>query len=160
MLRCLGIDPGLQKTGWAVIEHKTGALTHICSGVVITSASLMMPERLLFIQNSLNQIIKDFAPATAAIEDTYVNVNAKSSLKLAHARAAAMLTLAAAGLSPTEYAARAIKKSIVGSGNAEKEQVKNMMHYLIPNITPASIHADEMDAIAIAICHLHHVSNY
>ena len=151
MVRVIGIDPGLRNTGWGVIEHKNGALNYIASGVIETDAKQDMADRLLFIHKGLNAVIKNFAPQMSAIEETYVNSNYASSLKLSQARGAAILSLSMEGLKPEEYPAKTIKKALVGTGKADKEQVVSMIGYLMPGVRIES--KDAADAVAIAICH-------
>jgi crossover junction endodeoxyribonuclease RuvC len=152
MTRIIGIDPGLNKTGWAIIQKKKdNSLALISAGAITTKPTDEMPQRLLVIHRGINEVISTFSPVHAAIEDTYVNKNYASSLKLAHARASAILTLSLKNLSAKEYSAKTIKKTITGNGNAEKDQVAYMIQCLIPGSKNDS--ADINDAIAIAICH-------
>lgn len=154
MVKIIGIDPGLRHTGWAIIESSGNSIKFIDAGVINTDSGELLPQRLLFIHDNLAQIIQAHKPTHAAIEDTYVNKNFASSLKLAHARASAILTLSIHGLIPKEYPAKVIKRAIVGSGKAEKEQVAFMLKFLVP--LAANLSADAADALAVAICH----SNY
>jgi crossover junction endodeoxyribonuclease RuvC len=151
-MRILGIDPGLRHTGWGMIESHQGRLRYIASGRINPNASLAMTERLQVLHQELSLILQQYTPDSAAIEETFVNDNALTSLKLGHARGALMLTLGMHGLSVAEYAPRLVKKSVVGVGNAAKEQVQMMIKHLLPTAPKAS--ADEADALAVAICHL------
>ena len=154
MVRIIGIDPGLQNTGWAVIESNTNSIQFLGAGVIHTLAGNALPQRLLKIYQELSDVITQYTPQSSAIEDTYVNKNFASSLKLGHARAASMLTLSIKGLIPTAYPAKVIKRAIVGSGKADKVQVAYMLKYIVP--TSAELSKDAADALAVAICH----SNY
>ena len=157
MTRVIGIDPGLRNTGWAVIEvHKlTKEVKFIDCGVIKTTATLSLTERLHQLHLGIDEKVKMFAIQSAAIEETFVNMNYGSSLKLAQARAAAMLSLAIAGLIPTEYASTTVKKTVVGTGRAEKEQVMKMLKLLIKGLHDIKSQ-DASDALAIALCHAHH----
>ncbi len=151
----LGIDPGLGNTGWGVIAAGGGKLRYIAAGVITTSASQEMASRLLHIHEQLQKVIVQYTPHYAAIEVTYVNKNYGSSLKLAHARAAAILTASLQGLMPVEYQAKIIKKALTGSGSADKEQIIAMLGLLMPGVCVNDNNA--ADALAIAICHAHHL---
>lgn len=151
----LGIDPGLQKTGWGVIRYSGNALSFIACGTIKTDSDTKdIATRILHISNELGKIIALHKPQEAAVEETFVNVNGQSTLKLGQARGAILLTLAQAGLPISEYAATLVKKSIVGAGRAEKNQVAQMVQILMPGCGKHG--ADAMDALAIAICHAHH----
>ena len=153
MVRIIGIDPGLRNAGWGVIEHEGSRLTYVADGSVHSDAEAPLPERLLQIHSQLLAVLRDFAPDEAAIEETFVTANGSSTLKLGHARAAAMLAPAAAGLPVAEYAATVVKKSLVGTGGADKRQVAFMVARLLP--TAGAPTADAADALAVAICHAH-----
>lgn len=147
----LGIDPGLRKTGWAVIKKNASQLQYIKSGIIKTSngrESIAYPLVELF--NGILQVISQYNPSYVAIENTYVNENPASSLKLAHARAAAIIASAKNGLIPSEYQASTIKKVVSGNGKADKDQLYNMIALQLGSIK-CETH-DESDAIAIAIC--------
>ncbi len=150
-MRVLGIDPGLQHTGWGIIESNNDSLKFIAAGVINTSSKKDMADRLVDIHNGLIGVMDKYYPSTSAIEETYVNENYGSSLKLAHARSAAILTLSLKGIKPCEYSAKTVKKTLVGSGNAEKQQIMNMLNLLMPGIKVTS--KDASDAVAIAVCH-------
>lgn len=153
MTRLLGIDPGLQRTGWGVIDHKGSQLTYVDAGVIATDADAPLPERLRALHEGLAAIIATHAPHSAAIEETFVNKNSGSSLKLAHARGAVMLSLSLAGLPVAEYAANLVKKSVVGTGHADKNQIAHMVRILLPGCK--ALKADAMDALAVAVTHAH-----
>lgn len=157
-MRILGIDPGLQKTGWGVIESVDNRLKFITCGLVKTDADLTLPERLAQIDLGMQEILAQWTPDEVAVEETFLNTNASSSLKLQCARGVAMVVPARSGLPVHEYAANLIKKSVVGNGHATKDQVEMMVRTLIPTVGRA-LGADEADAIAIAICHAHHAGS-
>lgn len=154
MTLILGIDPGLVHTGWGVINAIGNNLKYVASGRISPSPSLSMGERLLEIYNKLCLVVDEFKPEKAAIEETYINNNASSSLKLGQARGAIILSLSIKNLEISEYAARLVKKTVVGVGKAEKNQIFEMVKLLLPNIKLNSF--DEADALAIAICHASH----
>lgn len=151
----IGIDPGLQKTGWGVIRHTGNQLSFIACGIIKTGgAEQALASRLLHLNRELVRVIGSCQPAQAAIEETFVNVNGQSTLKLGQARGAIILTLAQAGLPVAEYAATLVKKSVVGAGRAEKSQIAHMVQLLLPGCGRHG--TDAMDALAVAICHAHH----
>jgi crossover junction endodeoxyribonuclease RuvC len=152
-LRILGIDPGLQRTGWGIIDVKGNKLTHISHGVIKTDPGAETSRRLAAIYDGLAEMIALWQPWDAAIEETFVNKNPASALKLGLARGAAMLAPARAKLDVAEYPATLVKKSVVGAGHAEKSQVQMMIKTLLPGVDAAS---DAADALAVAICHAHH----
>jgi crossover junction endodeoxyribonuclease RuvC len=154
-MKILGIDPGLQKTGWGIIESEGNRLQFIACGLIQTDSSLTLAQRLCQIDEGMQQVIKTHAPEEAAIEETFVNNNAASALKLGCARGVAMVVPARAQIPVSEYAANLIKKSVVGNGHATKDQMEMMVRTLIPAVG-RGLGADEADAIAIAICHAHH----
>lgn len=152
-MRVIGLDPGLVRTGWGIIVRSGSRLNHVAHGVVSPASSLPLAGRLLCLYDELSQIIAAHAPDEAAVEETFVSVNAASTLKLGHARAAVMLAPASAGLPVAEYAAKVVKKALVGTGGAEKSQVAFMVRRLLPD---ADVRAgDAADALAIAITHAH-----
>lgn len=153
-MRILGIDPGLQKTGWGIIESVGHNLRFVACGLIKTQTALPLYARLAEIDAALAQVIMQHAPDEAAIEITFVNDNPASALKLNMARGAAMTCPARLGLSVAEYAPNLIKKSLVGNGHASKDQVGAMIGMLLP--TAGKMGMDEADALAIAICHAHH----
>ncbi len=153
-MRILGIDPGLAHTGWGVIEARGNACQFVACGVISPSAKLPMVERLLLLHEGVHGVIAQYKPQEAAIEETFVNMSGSSTLKLANARGALLLSLAIAGLEVHEYASRLVKQSVTGSGRAEKEQVGAMVRMLLPQAGVQKV--DAMDALAIALCHSHH----
>jgi crossover junction endodeoxyribonuclease RuvC len=156
MTRILGIDPGLTKTGWGVIESEGNRLTFIAAGLIRTTLTLTLAERLKEIDDGLAQVLDAFKPDSAAVEETFMNNNAASALKLGQARGVALLAPARRGIEVGEYPANLIKKSIVGSGHAQKGQMGMMIRVLLP--TAKDIGEDEADALAVAITHAHHAA--
>jgi len=152
-VRILGIDPGLIHTGWGVIEKDGARLIHIANGTINISSNGTLPERLAQIYEELSAIVKEYQPAEAAVEETFVNVNPSSTLKLGQARGVAILTPALFGVKVFEYSPNLIKKSVVGVGHAKKEQVEMMVGILLGKPAVDSEHA--ADSLAIAICHAH-----
>lgn len=153
-VRIIGIDPGLRNTGWGVIEADGTRLSYVADGSVHSDADAPLASRLLQIHTQLAEILQRYAPDEAAIEETFVNKDARATLKLGQARGAAMLAPALAGITVAEYAPNVVKKSVVGAGHAEKDQVKHMVKVLLPRAELNT--ADSIDALAIAICHAHH----
>jgi crossover junction endodeoxyribonuclease RuvC len=153
-IRIIGIDPGLRNTGWGVIEAEGSRLSYVADGSVHSDAETSLAERLLQIHQQLAEVLKAWSPDEAAVEETFVNKDARATLKLGQARGVAMLVPALAGLPVAEYPPNLIKKSVVGAGHAEKAQVKHMVKILLPRAQLNS--ADSVDALAIAICHAHH----
>lgn len=152
-IRILGLDPGLRRTGWGVIEIDGARLTHVAHGVIAPKDSLPFSERLLALFEGISEIVALHNPHEAAVEETFMNNNAASALKLGHARAMALVVPARAGLPVAEYAATVVKKSVVGTGSADKTQVAFMIARLLPKAGPAT--ADAADALAVAIAHAH-----
>ena len=152
-IRILGLDPGLRRTGWGVIEVEGGRLTHVAHVVITPKDSLAFAERLLVLFEAISEIVSLHAPHEAAVEETFMNNNAASALKLGHARAMALVVPARAGLPVAEYAATVVKKSVVGTGAADKTQVAFMIARLLPKAGPTT--ADAADALAVAIAHAH-----
>jgi crossover junction endodeoxyribonuclease RuvC len=150
----LGIDPGLQKTGWGMILSEGHKLSFRACGLIQTNTADSLGERLAHIHRELTAIIKEWNPASAAIEETFMNNNAASALKLGQARGVALAVPALFGLDVAEYGANKIKKSIAGTGHAAKVQIGMMVKMLLPAC--GTISADEADALAVAICHAHH----
>ena len=153
-VRIIGIDPGLRNTGWGVIEAEGTRLSYVADGSVHSDADAPLATRLLQIHTQLAEILQRYAPEEAAIEETFVNKDARATLKLGQARGAAMLAPALAGINVAEYAPNVVKKSVVGAGHAEKNQMKHMVKVLLPRAELNT--ADSIDALAIAICHAHH----
>jgi len=154
MIRIIGIDPGLRHTGWGVIECGGSRLSYIADGSVHSDADAPLPQRLLQIHNQLLAVLREFAPDEAAIEETFVNKDARATLKLGQARGVVMLAPAMLAIPVAEYAPNVVKKSVVGAGHAEKTQVQHMVKVLLPRARLNT--ADSTDALAIAICHAHH----
>jgi crossover junction endodeoxyribonuclease RuvC len=152
-LRILGLDPGLRRTGWGVIAVDGARLSHVAHGVIAPSATAPFAERLLALFEAIGEVIVAHAPHEAAVEETFMNNNAASALKLGHARAAALIAPARAGLPVAEYAATVVKKAVVGTGAADKSQVGFMIRRLLPTAGEAA--ADAADALAVAIAHAH-----
>jgi crossover junction endodeoxyribonuclease RuvC len=152
-IRILGIDPGLRKCGWGVIETLGARLSFVACGTVEPSDKLPLSERLKLLHVGLIKVVADFAPDEAAIEETFVNKDARATLKLGAARGVAMVAPALAGISVAEYAPNQVKKTVVGSGHAEKQQIRMMIGVLLPKADPRT--EDAADALAIAICHAH-----
>jgi crossover junction endodeoxyribonuclease RuvC len=153
-LRILGIDPGLRRTGWGVIESDGNRLSFMGCGSVEPLDTLPLASRLLAIHEGLTAVLRDFAPAEAAIEQTFVNKDGVATLKLGQARGVAMLVPAMFGITVCEYAPNQVKKTVVGAGHADKSQVAMMLKILLPKAEPTS--PDAADALAIAITHAHH----
>ncbi|WP_425386935.1 crossover junction endodeoxyribonuclease RuvC [Elioraea tepidiphila] len=153
-LRVLGLDPGLGVTGWGVIEAKANRLRHVADGVVETDAALALPARLAALHGALAGLIATWRPDEAAVEETFVNRNPLSTLKLGQARGVVLLAPALAGIPVAEYQATAVKRAVVGQGHAQKQQVQAMVRILLPGAAPGR--ADAADALAVAICHAHH----
>lgn len=152
--RILAIDPGLRHCGWGVIDSAGSSLKFIACGAVHPDAKLSMSERLQQLHEGLQAVIAQYQPQEVALEESFVSVNGQSTLKLGQARGAIQLSVALAGLPLSEYAPRLIKKSVTGSGSAEKSQIQAMVKMLLPASDAAS--ADAADALALAICHAHH----
>jgi len=153
-MKLLGIDPGLRNTGWGIIETDGNHIIYTADGVVKTDPDSGLAERLVQIHDGLLQVIEEFWPAEAAVEETFVNINPTSTLKLGQARGIALFVPSKCGLKVAEYSPNLIKKSLVGSGHASKEQIQMMVKTLLPGCKFQS--ADSADALAIAICHAHH----
>jgi crossover junction endodeoxyribonuclease RuvC len=151
----LGLDPGLGTTGWGVIRKEGNRLSHIDNGEIETDAKLPLANRLLIIDAKLSAVIETFRPDTVAVEEVFVNKNAQSTLKLGQARGVVLLGAAKARVLVTEYAARLVKKSVVGTGKADKEQIQAMLRILLPGLKLAG--PDAADALAVAITHAHHI---
>ena len=152
-MRILGLDPGLRRTGWGVITLDGVRISHVAHGVVAPPETLEFSARLLWLFEQITEVVTQYAPDEAAIEETFVNTNPSSTLKLGHARAAAMIPPARAGIPVAEYAARYVKKTVVGTGAADKAQIGFMIRRLLPTAGVTS--ADAADALAVAISHAH-----
>ncbi len=155
-MRLIGLDPGLRHTGWGVIEAGGSRLRYVADGAVHTDASLPLAERLVQLHSGLSEVIAAFAPTAAAVEETFVNKNPTTTLKLGLARGVALLVPAQAGIPVAEYPANLIKKSVVGAGHAAKPQIQMMVRRLLPGCLTET--ADAADALAVAICHAHHAA--
>lgn len=156
-MRLLGLDPGLQKTGWGVVEAEGSRLWHVANGVVTSNAKRPLSDRLVELYSGLSEVIADWKPHSCAVEETFVNKNPTSTLKLGQARGIALLVPAQAGLDVAEYTPNHVKKSVVGAGHAAKEQVDAMVQILLPGVKING--PDAADALAVAICHAHHVGH-
>ena len=155
-MRLIGLDPGLRRTGWGVIEAEGTRLGHVAHGVITPDPSLDLTERLVLLHDGLRQVLADHEPAEAAVEISLVNRNPGSSLKLGVARGVVLLAPGLAGLPVAEYLPNIVKKSVVGTGHAAKAQVETMVRHLLPGVKIES--ADAADALAVAICHSHHAA--
>jgi crossover junction endodeoxyribonuclease RuvC len=153
-VRILGIDPGLRRTGWGVIETEGNRLVFVGCGSVEPAEGLPLASRLLAIHTGLAKVLDDFKPMEAAVEQTFVNKDGVATLKLGQARGVAMLAPAMVGIPVAEYAPNQVKKTVVGAGHADKNQILMMLKILLPKAEPKS--ADAADALAIAITHAHH----
>jgi crossover junction endodeoxyribonuclease RuvC len=152
-VRILGLDPGLRRTGWGVIVCQGARLSHVAHGVIAPVDTLPFAERLMALFQGIEAVIAAHAPDEAAVEETFVNANAQSALKLGHARAMALVVPARAGLPVAEYAATVVKKAVVGTGGADKAQVAWMIARLLPAAGKTA--ADAADALAVAVAHAH-----
>lgn len=157
VIRILGIDPGLRRTGWGVVDSDGVRLSYVASGVITSTSDEDLAYRLRELFEGLTSVIASFSPFEAAVEETFVNENPRSTLKLGQARGAALLAPALKGLRVAEYSPNQIKKTVVGAGHAEKHQIQAMIGFLLPKAKFDS--ADEADALAIAICHANHRSS-
>ncbi|MCP3385763.1 crossover junction endodeoxyribonuclease RuvC [Bradyrhizobium sp. CCGUVB4N] len=153
-VRIIGIDPGLRRTGWGVIEADGNRLIYIACGSVEPPDHLPLASRLLAIHEGLTAVLSHHTPMEAAVEQTFVNKDGVATLKLGQARGVAMLAPAMFGISVAEYAPNQVKKTVVGAGHADKQQIAMMLKILLPKAEPPS--ADAADALAIAITHAHH----
>lgn len=154
IIRILGIDPGLRHTGWGVIETEGARLCYIACGTIKPDDKAPLAERLKAIHDGLEAVLTSFSPDEAAVEETFVNKDARATLKLGQARGIAMLAPALKGLSVAEYAPNLVKKTIVGSGHADKDQIHMMVKVLLPKSDAKT--ADAADALALAITHAQH----
>ena len=153
-IRILGLDPGLRHTGWGIIEAEGSRLSYVASGALHTETGESLGVRLAILHRGLAALIAEHAPHEAAVEETFVNRDPQSALKLGHARGIALVVPALAGLEVSEYAANLVKKTVVGAGHAEKAQVAMMVKILLPRSEAKT--ADAADALAVAICHAQH----
>lgn len=155
-MRLLGLDPGLRRTGWGVIEAAEGRLRHVANGTVGSDRELEVSARLVQLFDGILAVIERYAPAEAAVEESFVNKNPSSTLKLGLARGVVLLAPARTGLKVTEYPTNLVKKAVVGVGHADKEQIQVMVQHLLPQA--AITGPDAADALAVAICHAHHAA--
>ena len=153
----LGLDPGLGTTGWGIIRAEGNRLSHLANGQLKTNPKEPLPARLAHLATMLEALIADHQPDTAAAEEIFVNKNPQTTLKLAQARGALLMIAARSGMTVGEYAARLVKKAVVGIGNAEKVQVHAMVQRLLPGVAIAG--PDAADALAVAITHAHHLAS-
>ncbi len=153
-IRIIGIDPGLRRTGWGVVESDGVRLSYVASGLITSAADDDLAYRLRELFQGITSVIASFKPREAAVEETFVNENARATLKLGQARGMALLAPAMGGLVVAEYPPNLVKKAVVGAGHADKRQIQAMIGYLLPKAKVES--ADEADALAIAICHANH----
>ncbi|WP_291299200.1 crossover junction endodeoxyribonuclease RuvC [Elioraea sp.] len=155
-MRVMGFDPGLGTTGWGVIEAEGNHLRHVADGFVETDASEPLARRLAHLHGALAALLAQWVPDEAAVEETFVNRNPLSTLKLGQARGVVLLAPALIGIPVAEYQATAVKRAVVGQGHAAKQQVQAMVRMLLPGAAPTR--ADAADALAVAICHAHHAA--
>lgn len=154
-MRILGLDPGLRTTGWGVVEVDGARIRHVANGRIVPDAEAPVPARLVAIFEGLEEVLARHRPQSAAVEETFVNANPSSTLRLGFARGVALLAPARLGIEVAEYATTAVKKSVVGVGRADKVQVQAMVQRLLPGVRLDG--ADAADALAVALCHGHHV---
>jgi crossover junction endodeoxyribonuclease RuvC len=153
-MRLLGLDPGLRVTGWGIVEADGNRLSHIADGALKIDARASLAERLSNLYGELQRVLDLHRPHEAAVEETFVNRNPASALKLGQARGVVLLAPAEFGIPVAEYSANVVKKSVVGAGHADKQQIMAMVRMLLPGCAAAT--ADAADALAVAICHAHH----
>ncbi|CAN7513100.1 crossover junction endodeoxyribonuclease RuvC [Bosea sp. LjRoot9] len=153
-IRILGLDPGLRKTGWGVVVSEGSKLSFVACGCVESDGTLSLSERLRQLHEGIDRVIATWTPDEVAVEETFVNRDPQSALKLGQARGIALVVPALAGLDVAEYAANLVKKTVVGVGHADKKQVQMMIRVLLPKAETKS--ADAADALAVAICHAQH----
>ena len=153
----LGLDPGLGTTGWGVIRAEGNRLSHLGNGRLRTDTAANLARRLAHLDTMLAALLADHAPEAAAVEEVFVNANAQSTLKLGQARGVVLLAVARASIEPGEYAPTLVKKAVVGTGGADKRQVHAMVARLLPGATIDG--PDAADALAVAICHAHHLAS-
>ncbi|SKA35189.1 Holliday junction endonuclease RuvC [Consotaella salsifontis] len=154
VIRVIGIDPGLRRMGWGVVETLGNSLKFVASGTITSDGEMDLASRLRQLYEGLSEVMHSYKPDEAAVEQTFVNKDATATLKLGQARGIALLVPALAGLPVSEYAPNAVKKAVIGVGHGEKQQIHMMVKVLMPKATFNS--SDAADALAIAICHSHH----
>lgn len=152
----IGLDPGLRATGWGIIMAEGNRLSHVAHGTIRTNGDDETAWRLRTLHDALVELIAAWQPQTAAVEETFVNQNPASALKLGQARGIVLLAPALAGLPVAEYAPTTVKKAVVGTGGADKDQIHAMVKRLLPGCNVSG--ADAADALAVAICHAHHAA--
>ena len=157
VIRILGVDPGLRRSGWGVIEAEGSRLRAVACGAAASDPAATLAQRIKEIFMQIRDIIECYAPDEAAVEKTFVNRNPASALALGHARGVALLAPAMSGIPIAEYAPNEVKKSVVGVGHAGKGQIEAMVRVLLPAARPQN--ADAADALAVAICHAHHAQS-
>ena len=155
-MKILGLDPGLGTTGWGLIEAEGNRLSHVANGQIKTDSAAPLPRRLSVLADQLEALLADHCPAAAAVEEVFANQNPQSTLKLGQARGVVIMVAARSGIDVGEYAARLVKKAVVGIGNADKAQVHAMVSRLLPGAKIAG--PDAADALAVAITHAHHLA--
>ncbi|MBV9200977.1 MAG: crossover junction endodeoxyribonuclease RuvC [Alphaproteobacteria bacterium] len=155
-MRVLGLDPGLRHTGWGIIDVAGNRLTHVADGVIHAATDASLAARLVTLFRQITAVVEQFCPDEAAVEETFVNRNPSSTLRLGAARGAVLLAPAERGLPVAEYSANLVKKAVVGAGHAEKSQVQLMVRRLLPGCDGGE--PDAADALAVAICHAHHAA--
>jgi len=153
----LGLDPGLGTTGWGLIRAEGNRLSHLANGQLKTNSAEPLPARLAHLASQIEAVLADHSPDAAAVEEVFVNKNPQSTLKLGQARGVVLMIAARSGLEVGEYAARLVKKAVVGNGNAEKGQVYAMIERMLPGAAIAG--PDAADALAVAITHAHHLAS-
>ena len=153
----LGLDPGLERTGWGILAAEGNRLTHLASGTILTRPAQPLCARLATLFAALEAVLAAHQPHAAAVEETYVNANPRSTLKLGQARGVVLLAASRCGGEVGQYPPATVKKAIVGTGGADKAQVHAMVRILLPGSAPAT--PDAADALAVAICHAHHLAS-
>ena len=153
-MRVIGIDPGLRRTGWGVVDVAGGRILHVANGTCVSEGD-DLAARLCSLHLQLTAVLVRLRPEAAAVEQTFVNKDAVATLKLGQARGIALLAPAQAGLAVAEYAPNAVKKAVVGVGHADKAQVAHMVRLQLPGVALAG--PDAADALAVALCHAHHL---
>jgi crossover junction endodeoxyribonuclease RuvC len=150
----LGVDPGLNRCGWGLVASEGARLAHVAHGVIKPAAQQQLASRLHDVFEGLCAVIERYGPHEAAVEETFVNSNARAALALGQARGVALAAAARGGVAVAEYAPATIKKAIVGSGAADKTQIAFMVRRLLP--TAGDMTADAADALGVALCHAAH----
>jgi crossover junction endodeoxyribonuclease RuvC len=153
-VRIIGIDPGLRRCGWGIIESTGNRIAFVAAGTITPPTDIALAERLVLLHRGIGEVLDLHRPDEAAVEETFVSAGARSALQLGQARGVVLMTPALRGLPVGEYAANLVKKSVVGTGHAEKGQIQMMIKILLPAANFKG--ADAADALAIAVCHAHH----